>query len=60
MNEAAIARTSLLAKDLAGRVVNEVYHGASQTYHGRVTVFLILWRICQPMLHVHPGARASK
>jgi hypothetical protein len=51
-------RLLLLAKELARRVMDEVQPGASRAHHRRVTVFLILWRVRQQVLHFHPGAGA--
>jgi hypothetical protein len=34
--------------------------GTGRTDHGRMAVFCILRRVGQPMLHVHPGLRASE
>lgn len=50
----------LLAEQLACRIMDEVQFGAGRAYHGRVVVFCILWHVRQPMLHIHPGARASE
>jgi hypothetical protein len=60
MNKSAkvvlVRRTALLlAKQLARCVVNKMGLGAGRTNDRRVTVFCILWRIRQPMLHSHPG-----
>jgi hypothetical protein len=51
-------RPLLLAKELARRVMDEVQPGASRAWHRRVTVFLILWRVRQQVLHFQPGAGA--
>ena len=48
----------LRAKWLARRVVDEVQLAAGRACYRRVTVFLILWHVGQPMLHVQAGARA--
>jgi hypothetical protein len=54
LTEAAL----LLAKRLAGPVMDEMQFGTGRADDRRVTVFLVLWHVRQPMLHVQAGAGA--
>jgi len=59
-SEPALLCLCLVTQQLARRIMNEVRLAARRASDGRVVVFCILWRVRQPVLHVHPGLGTSE